>query len=88
MNWVRRYLAELELYGKGYYVIEDDEDIENSNFFQAPPKNVDDKKVLMKFTFTNLKLHNKHNIFAKAVRARVWDLLIPFDADKNEEFNK
>lgn len=81
MNWVRRYLAELELYGKGYYVIEDDEDIENSNFFQAPPKNVDDKKVLMKFTFNDYT-------FAKAVRARVWDLLIPFDADKNEEFNK
>ena len=77
MDWVRKYLAELQLYGQGYYVIEDYEDIENSLFFQAPPKSTDDKKVVIKFTFSDYT-------FAKAVRERVWDLLIPFDADKNE----
>ena len=77
MDWVRKYLAELQLYGQGYYVIEDDEDIENSLFFQAPPKSTDVKKVVIKFTFSDYT-------FAKAVRERVWDLLIPFDADKNE----
>lgn len=81
MNWVRSYLAELQLYGNCYYVIEDDEDIENSSFFVAHPKNPDNKGVIIKFTFNDYT-------FAKTVRARVWDLLIPYDSDKNEEFDK
>lgn len=81
MNWVRQYLAELQLYGKGYYVIEDDEDIDFKSFFMAPPKTTNDKRVFIKFTFNDYA-------FAKAVRARVWDLLIPYDADENEQFDK
>ncbi len=81
MNWVRKYLAELQLYGSGYYVIEDDEDINSSSFFAAPPKKINDKRVMIKFTFNDYT-------FAKEVRARVWDLLIPYDADQNEEFDQ
>lgn len=43
----------------------------------APPKTTNDKRVFIKFTFNDYA-------FAKAVRARVWDLLIPYDADENE----
>ncbi len=38
MLWVKNYLAVTDLYGDGYYIPEDDEEIKDLTMFVDPPK--------------------------------------------------
>lgn len=72
LDWVKRFLADPNYSGDEFFVEEDDEDIDSSDAFDTLPINPNTKFVFDDYTF------------AKQVRARVWELLIPYDGDKNE----
>lgn len=77
LDWVRRFLAVEEYYGDEFWVEEDDGDLDASDPFEvvppSPPSN--------RFTFDDYT-------FARQVRQQVWNMLIPYDKDQNEEFSK
>lgn len=82
LDWVKRFLAVLKYYGDEFYVLEDDDDLDQSDPFETeapPPPPKPPVKVDSKFVFSDYS-------FAKRVRARVFELLVPYDADKNNEF--
>ena len=74
-------MAVLKYYGNEFYVPEDDDDLDSSDPFDKPPiDNVVPSKQLSVFVFSDYT-------FARQVRARMWEMLIPFDEDKNFEFS-
>lgn len=77
LDWVKRFLAVEEYYGDEFYVPEDDNDIDPSDPFEVSPPPVPSNK----FVFSDYA-------FARLVRQAVWNKLIPYDKDKNEEFSK
>lgn len=84
LDWVKRFLAVLKYFGDEFYVPEDDDDLDHSDPFETeapPPAPKPPVKVDSKFVFSDYS-------FAKRVRARVFELLVPYDADKNNEFNE
>jgi len=80
LDWVKRFLAVLNYYGDEFWVEEDDEDKDNSDPFEKPPMDVKPKNYIQ-FSFSDYT-------FAKQVRLRVYELLVEFDFDKNEEFSR
>ncbi len=70
-------------FGDEFYVAEDDYDLDSSDPFEdnAPPPPAPIDKNLSKFVFSDYS-------FAKEVRARVFEFLVPYDLDKNREFNE
>lgn len=82
LDWVKRFLAVLKYYGDQFYVLEDDEDNDSSDCFEddAPPAPIN-RSVVQKFNFSDYS-------FARKVRARVLELLIPYDKDQNKQFDE
>lgn len=77
-------MAVLKYFGDEFYVIEDDYDLDSSDPFETvapPPPPKPATSVQSKFVFSDYS-------FAKKVRARVFELLVPYDLDKNTEFNE
>lgn len=72
LDWVKRFLAVEHYFGDEFYVPEDDEEINKEDPDPLPVPSLNKP-----FTFADYT-------FAKQVRARVWELLIPYDQDKNE----
>lgn len=81
LDWVKRFLCVWQYFGDEFYVEEDDEDLDPSDPYEKPPEPVKPKTSGVQFVFSDYT-------FAKQVRARVYELLVPYDADKNEEFSK
>ena len=85
LDWVRRFLAVLKYFGDEFYVEEDDWDLDNSDPFKidAPlppaPKPAPSQKIMFNFS---------SYLFAKQVRERVLECLIPYDADKDHLFTE
>lgn len=87
LDWVKRFLAVDVNRGDEYYLKEDDESIEGGDIFDADSALVvlpdtQEKKVThkIKFNFSSYDLSN-------LVRKRVWELLVPFDSNKDKKFD-
>lgn len=77
-------MAVLKYFGDEFYVLEDDDDLDHSDPFETeapPPPPKAPVNVQSKFVFSDYS-------FAKKVRARVFELLVPYDLDKNAELNE
>lgn len=90
LDWVKRFLAVDLNRGEEFYLKEDDESIEGGDIFESETPLVilpdpQEKKTtsyrLKKFTFSNYDLSD-------LVRKRVWELLIPFDKNKDLTFDE
>ena len=82
LDWVKRFLAVLKYYGDEFWVPEDDADDNDDGFDKdvaPPPAPIDRNKV--QFVFSDYS-------FARKVRQRVLECLIPYDVDKNHEFDQ
>lgn len=79
--WVKNFLCVVRYFGDEYYVPEDDELLDNSDPFEKNPDVKPTKAVNTQFNFSDLT-------FAKKVRARMYELLVTYDADHDEEFSK
>lgn len=76
LDWIKRFLAVLKYYGDEFYVAEDDE-AEKSDSFEKGVGPALASTTMAKFNFSDYT-------FANQVRARVLELLIPYDVDKNK----
>jgi Ca2+-binding EF-hand superfamily protein len=76
LNWVKLFLAVFRYFGDEFYATEDDYELDKSDPFEAEsiPHNH------VKFVFSDYT-------FSKQVRARVYELLVRYDADRNQQFN-
>jgi len=84
LDWVKRFLAVLKYFGDEFYVEEDDWDLDNSDPFEkdlAPPPAPKPASQKIMFNFSSYA-------FAKKVRDRVLECLIPYDADKDQLFTE
>jgi len=77
LDWVKRFLAVVRYFGDEFYVSEDDYELDNSDPVEAEPVPM----YHVKFVFSDYT-------FSKQVRARVYELLVPYDADRNQLFNE
>lgn len=90
LDWVKRFLAVDLNRGEEFYLKEDDDSIEGGDIFEhesalvilpdPQQKKVTTSKVT-KFVFSNYDLSD-------LVRKRVWELLIPFDTNKDLTFDE
>lgn len=90
LDWVKRFLAVDLNRGDEFYLKEDDDSIEGGDIFEhesalvilpdPQQKKVTTSKVT-KFVFSNYDLSD-------LVRKRVWELLIPFDTNKDLTFDE
>lgn len=69
---MKRFLADPNYSDDEFFTEEDNEDIDPSDPFITLPIDPNTKFVFDDYSF------------AKKVRARVWELLLPYDVDKNE----
>lgn len=92
LDWVKRFIAVDVNRGDEFYLKEDDESIEGGDIFEADTaisvlpdphehKYKQNASRSIKFNFSNWDLSD-------LVRKRVWELLIPFDANKDRTFDE
>lgn len=82
LDWVKRFLAVLKYFGDEFWVNEDDANDNDDGFekdLAPPPPPINRNKV--QFVFSDYT-------FARQVRQRVLECLIPYDADKNLNFDE
>ena len=78
LDWVKRFLAVVRYFGDEFYVAEDDDELDRSDPFEPDHTPVNNHT---KFVFSDYN-------FSKQVRARVYELLVPYDFDRNQQFNE
>ena len=78
LDWVKRFLAVVRYIGDEFYVAEDDDELDRSDPFEPDHTPVNNHT---KFVFSDYS-------FSKKVRARVYELLVPYDFDRNQQFNE
>ena len=88
LKWVKYYIAVDLNRGDEYYLKEDDDAIKGDDILDPEkiydvvcPTPVPEKKRKIVFVFSNYDL-------SRRVRQRVLELLIPFDANKDKEFDE
>jgi hypothetical protein len=83
LDWVKRFLAVLKYFGDEFWVNEDDADDGDDGFEkdQAPPPPAPIDRNKVQFNFSDYS-------FARQVRKRVLECLIPYDEDKNLNFDE
>jgi Ca2+-binding EF-hand superfamily protein len=87
LDWVKRFLAVLKYFGDEFWVTPDDDINSGLDSFLIKDKPVVEA-VKPKEKFSYIKFNFSNFEFAMQVRKRMYDCLVPFDRNRDKEFDE